>query len=125
MTQIKISQKEINDLADKDILEIIGLGNLDEEKKQKLRGKILETVQNRVFKRIIELLEKKGKISEYENIVDDKSVEDFFRDNGINYEAIFLEEALFYKSQLKAASVITGAVSDKKEKLEGDEWDNK
>lgn len=100
-----ISQEEISDLINKDILDIIGLSKLDDAKKDELRTKIIATVENRVLRRITDELQKKKVFDNYEKLVaEDKSVDEFLSENGILPERIFAEEAIIYKSMLKVAS---------------------
>lgn len=109
MASQKISQEDINSLVTRDIIDIVGLSHLDEKRKQELRGKILETVQNRVFNRIVKELKEKNKVEEYEKLEEDVAVENFFKNNGIDEEKIFLEEALYYKAQLATAAKVADA----------------
>lgn len=109
MTGSKMTQEDVDSLVSRDIIDVMGLSNLEEKKKQALRGKILETVQNRVFNRIVREIKKKNKVDEYEKLTEDTAVEKFFSDNNIDEEKIFLEEALYYKAQLATASKVADA----------------
>jgi hypothetical protein len=104
MSSDKVNQNEIDDLVNKDIIELLDLKNLDEKKQNELREKILETVQSRVFTRIIQDIESLGKLSEYDQINDDNAIEKFFIDNNINLEEYFVEEVFLIKSQLKTSA---------------------
>lgn len=95
-----LSRKDVDELLKKDIIEILGLSHLPEERKNSLREKILSTVQNRVMLRIGEMLEKKGKTSDFAKVDSDETVERFFAENGIDTDKIFFEEAIAYKAQL-------------------------
>ena len=116
MDTTKPSQKEIDDFVKKDVLEILGLNNLPEEKKKELREKIVSTIQNRVFRRITTELEEKGKLKDFES-ASDNTIEDFFKTNGIDTDKIFVEEALAFKAQLKAsANMVDIGLKPKKDK---------
>ena len=106
MAKQQMSQEDVDSLIARDIVDIMGLSHLEEKKKQELRGKILQTVQSRAFNRIVSELKKKNKVEDYEKLEEDKAVENFFKENGIDEERIFIEEALFYKTQLAAAAKI-------------------
>lgn len=97
-------KNSIDDLLHGDIIDILGLSGLEETRKQELRDEIVITIQNRVFMRIMDELEKKNKIEEYDNLSDDLSVEKFFLENGIDTEKYFLEEVFAYKAQLQTTS---------------------
>lgn len=100
-----ITQDEINDLINKDILDILGLSKIEEKKKDELREKIVATVENRVLRRITDELEKNNKFDDFEKLIaEDKSVDEFLSENGISPERIFAEEAISYKAKLKASS---------------------
>lgn len=103
MNTTKPSQKEIDDFVKKDVIDLLGLSELPEEKKIESRDKIIATIQNRVFRRITKELEKKGKLKEFKSTSDD-TVEKFFESNGIDTDKIFVEEALHVKAQLKASA---------------------
>jgi len=103
MNTTKPSQEEIDDFVKKDVLDILGLSNLPEDKKNELREKIVSTIQNRVFRRITKELEAKGKLKDFKSASDD-TIEDFFKTSGIDTDKIFVEEALAFKAQLKASA---------------------
>lgn len=100
-----ITEDEIRALVNKDLLEIMGLDKISEEKKVELREKMAATIENRVFRRVTKELTEKGKFDEFEKIAqDDKDPSEFLKKNGINTERIYIEEAILYKSQMKVAA---------------------
>ncbi len=104
MSDNNLDQKEIDELIGKDIIDIVGLTDLPEGEKQELRGQILETVQNRVFERILNELKEKNQLDEFKNIGAEEEIEKFFKANSIDTDIIFLEEAIIYKAQMKNAT---------------------
>ncbi len=102
-----LKQEEIEKFITSDVIDLMGLSGQPEEKKQELRQKIIQTIENRALARIIGLISDKKKLEELEKLEGEEAVTKFFADNNIPYEDIFTEEALMYKAQLKTAADMT------------------
>lgn len=95
----------IRDILEKDIVELLGLESLPKEKQEEYRKKASETIYNRAFTRIVDLLEEKGLLSEFEAITDnDSATEEFLKQNGIDLKGLIIDESLAYKTQMKIAA---------------------
>ena len=103
----QISDEEIEKFLQSDIIDLMGLSNIDEEEKTKLRDTILDTIKNRVFKRLIEELKSHHLLKDFEEIVDEDESEAFLKKHEIDVEAMFIEEAIYYKAQLKSVADLT------------------
>lgn len=114
MAKATPTQKEVNDLLDKDIFELVGLERISDAKKEELREKIVNTIQARIFRRVADTLEEKGKLGEYDKLENEEAVEDFLKKNGIDINQIYVEEALKHKAQLVTAGNMMDAGFDVK-----------
>jgi len=90
------------DILNKDILELMGVGNLPEEKKRKLYTKMLETIQNRTIARIFDQLspEDGEKLKQLLDSDNKTEIESFLKSKGVDIAKMMLEEAIIYKAEL-------------------------
>lgn len=99
-----IDDKNLQDLLDRDTLELIGGENLPEEKKQELYQKMAGTVQNRVIARIYDhLSEEEGK--EFDQVIDqndNKKIDEFLKGKNIDVISLLAQEAIVYKTEILA-----------------------
>lgn len=97
-----ISDQELKDLMDKDLLELIGAQNLSEEKKAELYQKMAETVQNRTIARVYDTLtEEEGK--ELDALIDAgdyQKVDEYLKSKNMDITAMMVQEALIYKTEM-------------------------
>jgi len=96
------SPQEIEDIIQKDILDLMGMDNLTEEKRTELYDKMINTVEERVFMRIDATLDEAGQ-AELKQVLESGGKEEFdalLAKNNISVEKLFAEEALIYKTQL-------------------------
>ena len=97
-----IDDKNLQDLLDKDTLELIGGENLPEEKKQELYQKMAETVQNRVIARIDDKLSEEER-QEWMKLLDENDktkMEEYLRSKDIDISKMLVEEAVIYKTEI-------------------------
>lgn len=118
----KLSKEEVERILDKDIIELIGLKDITSEKKQELLENMMNTIENRVFARVVETLKKEGKLEEYDKAED---LDKFLEEEGIDIDKMFIEESTFYKFQLAGFAeafddTIKPAKSEKKKDKEED-----
>jgi len=104
MVDANSNQQQIDDLLEKDIIELLGLEHLEENQKKDLRAKIMKTVENRVILRLNEELKEKNLLEEFEKITDEAEIRKFLANHDINTDQMFLEEALLLKTQLKTSA---------------------
>ena len=90
------------DILNKDILELMGVGNLPEEKKRELYTKMLETIQNRTIARIFDQLspEDGEKLKQLLDSDNKTEIESFLKSKGVDIAKMMLEEAIIYKAEL-------------------------
>jgi hypothetical protein len=92
----------VSDIISKDIIDLLDLGNLPQEKQEEYRKLATQTVCNRAFSRLTDLLEEKGLLDEYQKVPeDDRSVREFLTKNEIDLDNLVAEEAVTYKAQMK------------------------
>lgn len=96
------SQEEINDILDKDVLELIGGKDLPQEKKEELYLKMAQTIENRVIARIDDKLNDAEREEWLQTIdTDDKAkMEEFLRSKDIDVAKLMVEESLIYKTEI-------------------------
>jgi len=104
-----LKQSDIDELLEKDIIDILGLSHLPEAEKTELRDRIVNTIQNRAFNRIVEEIKDRSKIKEFEALTEDKEIDQFFLDNQIFPDVYFFQEALAYKAELMTAKELVDA----------------
>jgi predicted house-cleaning noncanonical NTP pyrophosphatase (MazG superfamily) len=97
-----MSDQELQELFDRDILDLIGGGDLLPEKKQELYMKIAETVQNRAIARVYQdLSEEDGqKLDQLLESATAEEVQQFLRDKDLELPAILTQEAVAYKLEV-------------------------
>ncbi len=97
-----ISDEELKDLLEKDLLELIGGADLPPEKKQELYTKMAETVQNRTIARIYDQLsEEEGKEIDQLIDADDKGkVDEFLKSKNLDITSLLAQEAIIYKTEM-------------------------
>jgi hypothetical protein len=97
-----VSDQEIKNLLEKDLLELIGGADLPPQKKQELYAKMAETVQNRVIARIYDQLsEEEGQ--ELDKLIDsgDKNqVDEFLKNKNLDITSLLTQEAIIYKAEM-------------------------
>jgi len=91
-----------DDILNKDILELMGAGDLPEEKKQEIYTKMLATIQNRTIARIFDQLspEDGEKLKQLLDSNNKTEIESFLKSKGVDIAKMMLEEAIIYKSEL-------------------------
>lgn len=100
----QIDDKEAERIINTDIIELLGLTRLSPEKQEEFRKQVVDTIQNRVMARVDEIIKAKGKAEEFARIENEEEIEKFLKDNGIDTEKLFLEESIYYKSQMVVAA---------------------
>lgn len=103
-SQQQIAESIYGEILDKDILDLMGVGDLPENEKEEIYKKMLDTIMNRVVLRLDsqvsdEEVEKMKEIMEKE---DKAGFFKLFEDKGIDIKAIFAEEAALYKVEMVA-----------------------
>jgi hypothetical protein len=91
-----------DDIIDKDILELMGAKDMTPEEKEETYKKMLETIQNRVFARIGDVI-KDEDVEEMRKAIekgDKTEYLTFLKSKGVNLEKIYAEEALIYKIEM-------------------------
>lgn len=91
-----------NDLLSKDILELMGAGDMPQEQKRNLYTKMMETINNRVIDRIAAELTPADR-EQWKTLAeggDQAKMVHFFETHNIDPNALMLQEAMLYKAEL-------------------------
>lgn len=95
----------LEEIADKDIIELIGGESLSDEEKGLLYEKMLETIRMRTLDRLDQTLidTERHKLKEILNSHNnDSSLQSFIHSKNFDMEKVMAEEALKYKAELVA-----------------------
>lgn len=97
-----VDEKNLKELLEKDLLDLIGGGDLPQEKKQELYTKMAETVQNRAIARIYDQLsEDEGK--ELDGLIDsgdNNKVDDYLKTKNLDITSLLTQEAVILKAEM-------------------------
>jgi len=96
------TDEEIQNILDKDLLELMGAKDMPEEKKQELYRKMAETVQDRVIARIDDKLSEQER-EEWLKLIDENDknkMEEFLKSKDIDVAKMLVEEAIIYKTEM-------------------------
>lgn len=116
----------IQDIIEKDILDISGGANLPQDEKDELYAKIFATIRFRTFAAIDEKLtpEQREEWKKFLSQEDQATLDDFLKPKNIDIQAVMVDEAIKYKIEvatymeyLKSA---TNTVADARAKIEED-----
>jgi len=92
----------IEDIINKDILELMGAKNMSDEEKLKLYKKIADTIYDRVFIKIDNMLSDKD-VEDWKKVLDtkdSKQIQEFLQSKNIDFMKMVLEESLIYKTEI-------------------------
>ena len=97
-----MSDAEIKDVLDKDLLELLNAQCITEDKKADFYEKMTQTIQNRIIIRIDNRLNDSEREQWLELIDrnDHQMMETFLKSKKIDVAALIVEEAIIYKMQL-------------------------
>ena len=100
-----------DEILTRDILDLIGAGDLPDDQKEELYKKMLETILNRVIYKLDSQLsdEDVEKLKEVTEKKDRESFFQLFKDKGIDINTMFQEEAALYKVEMIALTSQGGA----------------
>lgn len=97
-----INGVKFDDLFNKDIIELMGLTNLTDAEKEKLKMDMLETIQMRVMARIETQITDED-VPTWKAVVesgDQEKINEYLVNKGINIEELMAQEALVYKLEM-------------------------
>ena len=103
-SQAQIAKSIYGEILDRDILDLMGVGNLPENEKEELYKKMLDTIMNRVILRLDSQISD-AEVDKMSEVVESQNQEGFFKffeDKGIDIKKIFAEEAALYKVEMVA-----------------------
>lgn len=90
------------DTFDLDIFTLLGIADASDEKKHELLEVVTESVNNRVFSRVLDLIEDDA-ATELEHLLDTNGdIDTFLKARDIDVAVITAQEALIYKTELAA-----------------------
>lgn len=90
------------DIIDKDIMELIGAHDMEEERKEELLKTMMETIQTRVVARVDDLFsdEEAARIKIFLETDDYDRFSEFMGERNVDIKKLYAEEALLYKLEL-------------------------
>ena len=109
-----MSDAEIKDVLDKDLLEILKMQGISEDAKAEFYEKMTQTIQNRVICRIDNRLNDAER-QEWLELIDQNDhdrMEGFLKAKNIDIAKLMVEEAIVYKMQI--ASLLKQAQAEEK-----------
>lgn len=92
----------LNQVIEKDIIELLGVGSISEEEKINLYEKMIETIRLRTFERFDDSLQDSQR-EDLKKILEEgteEELKDFYTSNNFDFEKVMTEEALKYKIEL-------------------------
>ena len=91
-----------DDIVNKGIVELMGLMDLPEEKKDKIRQAAQDTIQGRALARVFDNLDEneQQKFKQLLEQSDDTKIEEYLKTKNIDMGKITIEETLLYKLQM-------------------------
>lgn len=98
----KLPDYTYEDIANSDILELMGAKNMPEEQKKEIYRIMVETIENRVIAKIDDQLSDDD-AKKMKEIIDRKSKEEFdqfLEEKGIDITQIYAQETLVYKVEM-------------------------
>ncbi len=104
------TQKLIDDISSKDILELMGATHMNDDERIEMYKTMLETIENRVFDRIDEQLSD-AQAMQWKEVLekgDQKNIQEFLKQCNINIEELYAKEALIYKVQMVQLGRVVG-----------------
>lgn len=90
------------DIVTNDIFSLMGFQDLDQEKKDELAKKMIETINARVINRLDNML-KENEMKKFLDFMDKENIDEanqFLSDKNINMDELIAEETLAYKLQM-------------------------
>jgi len=97
-----VSDQELKDLLEKDILELVGAQNLPQEKKEELYKTMADTVQNRTIARVYDSLSETER-KELDVLIDEgdhQKIDGYLKGKNIDVTRLLIEEATIYKAEM-------------------------
>lgn len=97
-----MSEEEIKDVLDKDLLELLGMQKISDEKKIEFYEEMTKTIQNRVIVRIDNRLNDAER-QEWLELIDKNDqpqMAAYLQSKDIDVDKFMVEEAVIYKAQL-------------------------
>ncbi len=106
MNNSSTANASVDDIINKDVLELMGAQNMPEAQKNELYNQMLRTIQNRVIAKVGEMLDEKD-MDEWDKLAkesDPAKANQFLESKSIDVEQLMLQESLAYKAQMVAMS---------------------
>ncbi len=89
-------------LVEEDVFKLLGVADAPEDKKQKLFDTMMKSINNRIFSRVLDLVDDKD-AEELERVLEeDGDIDAFLKARQIDVTSIAAQEALIYKTELVA-----------------------
>ena len=89
-----------NVLFDKDIFTLLGVPDASQDQKDRLMDTVMQSVNNRVFSRVLDMIDDESAPELEKLLENDGDVAAFLQGEGINLATVTAQEALLYKTEL-------------------------
>ena len=101
MNSSNLQAKLLTDIVKQDIFVLIGLEDLEDTEKEKLRGQFTDIISKNAFTRLTDDLERGKLLDKFEQLEGEQEIEEFLNSNNIDINQYFIEEGIRLKVQLK------------------------
>jgi hypothetical protein len=98
----KKTKEDYQKIIEGDILDLLGLGDAKQEKKDQLYKKMLSTIQNRVVARVLDELEGED-VEKFKDLIEkgeEDDIKQFIEDKNMNINELMAQESLIYKTEI-------------------------
>jgi hypothetical protein len=89
-----------NLLFDQDVFTLLGVPDAPEEKKQEMLKTMTDSINNRIFARVLDMIDDSEAETLNQLLEEDGDVSNFLNSHGINLSTIAAQEAVIYKTEL-------------------------
>jgi hypothetical protein len=102
MAKTLFTEDELKQILDKDLLDLMGVANMPDDKKAELYAKMAATIQDRVLLRVDDALDEEGKkqFGEIIDTGDQAKTNEFLVGKGLNVPQLLVQEAMLYKLEM-------------------------
>ena len=88
---------------DQSIFDLLEIQDFPEDKKNKIMKDMMDTINNRVIARVLDLLNENNLHEKFKSLVEENNLEEieiFLHDQDIDLKKIAVEESLLYKMEI-------------------------
>lgn len=95
----------LNDVINKDIIDLLGLTNVTPEKQEEYRKKATETIFNDAMSVVADLLVEQNLMDEFEKVgPSEEEKREFLLTHDIDFDQVLFNSAIAYKAKMKTVA---------------------